>query len=89
MITFSGNDHEGTCTVTDSVWVKGTLLFQALAPSPMLSLTKTPQNFLLTYIGKVTTCLELTILLGSKSLSLEILTYKTKLKNSLQKSSIQ
>ena len=32
MITFSGNDHEGTWTVTDSVWVKGTLLFQSLGP---------------------------------------------------------
>lgn len=85
MITFSGNDHEGTCTVTDSVWVKGTLLFQSLGPLSNVIINQNPQrNFLLTYIGKVTTCLELTILLGSKILSLEILTYKTKLKNSLQ-----
>lgn len=55
-------------------------------PSPMLSLTKTPQETSCwPILEKVTTCLELTILLGSKSLSLEILTYKTKLKNSLRK----
>ena len=44
MITFSGNDHEGTWTVTASGWVKGTLLFQSLGTFYNVIINQNPQK---------------------------------------------